>query len=461
MKTSINSIARVLLLPFIFLFTYSCEDFTETDMPQSQLIASAVFEDVSTANAALSDIYARLREGSVSAGTQLGGTTLLANYADDMDFYGTNVDIEQFNKHTVLPSNTLLANLWNTSYGEIYAANALIEGVQNSTVIIGEDRNRLLGEAMFIRAFIHFYLVNIYGDIPYITTTNYEANTTISKLAQTQVYELIVSDLSQAENLLPESYPSENRVRVNKSAALAMLARVYLYIEDYEKARDYSTAVINNSLYSVNPDLTSAFLKESSSIIWSFHPGIAGLNTKDARAYIFSSGPPTKVSLAVNLRNAFENGDIRQTSWIRTITDATDVWYHAYKYKKSSVTEPSQEYTIVLRIEEQHLIRAEARAILGDITGAQQDLNITRNRAGLANTNANTTASLKSAILQERRFEFFCEQGHRWFDLKRTGNAASALSQVKPGWQNTDVLFPIPETEILLNTNLLPQNPGY
>ncbi|WP_306349880.1 RagB/SusD family nutrient uptake outer membrane protein [Flavobacterium sp. '19STA2R22 D10 B1'] len=461
MKKLINLTARVLLLPFIFLFIFSCEDFTETDMPQSQLTGPAVFEDVSTANAALSDIYARLREGSVSAGTQLGGTTLFANYADDMDFYGTNVDIEQFNKHTVLPSNTLLTNLWNTSYGEIYAVNALIEGVQNSTVITGEDRNRLLGEAMFIRAFIHFYLVNIYGDIPYITTIDYEANTTVSKMAQTQVYELIVSDLTEAETFLPESYPSEYRVRVSKAAALAMLARVYLYIEDYEKARNYATAVINNSLYSVEPNLALAFLKESPSIIWSFHPGIAGLNTKDARAYIFSSGPPTKAALAVNLRNAFESGDIRQTSWIRTITDGTDVWYQAYKYKKSSVTEPSQEYTIVLRIEEQHLIRAEARAILGDITGAQQDLNMTRNRAGLPNTTANTTTSLKAAILQERRFEFFCEQGHRWFDLKRTGNAGTALSPIKPGWQNTDVLLPLPETEILLNSNLLPQNPGY
>lgn len=461
-KRSIVGITfQSLFFTFISLSFFSCDSYIETDMPKSQLTGTAVFEDLATANAALMDIYARLREGGIAAGTQLGATTLMANYSDDLDFYDTNTDIEQFNKHTILPSNTFLSGLWNTSYAEIYAINALIDGVNNSSAIKVEDRNRLLGEAMFLRAFIHFYLVNMFGDIPYVTSTNYEANTVVSKVSQAQVWESITADLLKAENILPETYPSTQRVRVNKSVVKAMLARVYLYTQDYSNAESYATSVINNGMYAVEPNPALAFLKESPSIIWSFHPGIQGQNTKDARAYIFSAGPPTKAALSTNFRNAFETGDIRQTAWIRTITNGTGIWYQAYKYKKSTLTEPSQEYTIILRIEEQYLIRAEARAILGNISGAQKDLNITRNRAKLPNTKANTLLSLKAAILQERRFEFFTEQSHRWFDLKRTGNAAIVLSPIKSGWHDTDVLLPIPETELLLNPNLLPQNPGH
>jgi len=452
---------QILLVMIALANLTSCSDFTEVDLPQTQLTGSTVFDNVGTAKAALADVYARLREQSMVSGTQGGGTCLLANYSDDMDWYGTNTNLEQFNKHTIIPSNTTLTALWNTSYGEIYALNAIIEGVQASTTITGEDRDRLLGEALFLRGFIHFYHVNMFGAVPYVTTTDYEVNTVIAKTPEADAWQKIIADLSQAESLLPESYPIEERVRPNKAVVQAMLARVYLYTANYDQAEAYATAVIDNGAYSIEPNPDLAFLKESPAIIWSFHPGLAGQNTKDARAWFFSSGPPIKSALSENLYNSFEPGDLRKTSWIKNVTNGTGTWHHAYKYKKNNATDSSEEYTILLRIEEQYLIRAEARAMTGDILGAQTDLNMTRNRAGLSNTLADTPETLKAAILNERRFEFFCEQGHRWFDLKRTGTAADALSAIKPGWQATDVLFPLPETELLLNPNLLPQNPGY
>ena len=110
---------------------------------------------------------------------------------------------------------------------------------------------------------------------------------------------------------------------------------------------------------------------------------------------------------------------------------------------------------------EQYLIRAEARANLGNAIGAQDDINKIRQRAGLNATTASTTAELLEAILNERRVEFFTEHGHRFFDLKRTTMLNTTLESVKPGWENTDRVFPIPEKELLVNPNLLPQNPGY
>lgn len=439
----------------------SCESFIEVDMPQSELTGNAVYEDVTTANAALADIYARMREGGVASGTSFGGTFLMANYADDMDFYGTNTLNEQFNKHTLLPTNANLLRLWNTTYGEIYAINALLEGVQSSAAITGEDRDRLLGEAYFLRAFNYFYLVNLFGDIPYVITTDYELNATIGKTSAAEVWNNIIQDLLLAESFLPESYPSSARVRANRATVHAMLARVHLYTLNYSQAEAYATLVIESGIYSIDTDPAAAFLKDSPSIIWSFHPGIAGQNTKDATTYNFTSGPPTKPTLSVNLYDSFENGDLRKTNWIAVISNPNGTWYRPFKYKLNAPTSESQEYTLLLRLEEQYLIRAEARAFNGNIPGAQADIDVIRTRAGLSATSAATQEELAAAILQERRHELFTEQCHRWFDLKRTGNAESVLSLIKPNWQMRDILLPLPEAELSLNENLLPQNPGY
>lgn len=452
---------RTALLAITLLAVQSCDEFTEVDLPQSQLTGESVFQNVTTAKAALADIYASMRNGGVVAGTQFGGTPLMANYSDDLVFYGGNPDIEQFNKHTMQASNLFLSILWDNTYTTMYAVNALLEGVRNSTAITGEDRDRLIGEALFIRAFLNFYLVNMFGDIPYVTTTNHEVNSQIGRTPQAEVWLSITNDLLQAKDLLPDSYPTTERVRPNKATVQALLARVYLYNANYAQAEAYASEVLSNQLYTWEIDAANAFLKDSPAIILSLQSGAAGLNTQDARSFIFSFGPPSKPAMSDELRNAFEPGDVRRTLWVRTITNGTDNWYQAYKYKKTTPTTPSQEYTILFGMAEQYLIRAEARAMQGNTMGAQQDLNVIRTRAGLPDTDADTPQDLMAAILRERRIELFTEQSHRWFDLKRSGTAGEVLSPIKPGWQNTDLLLPIPEKEILLNPNLLPQNPGY
>ena len=119
------------------------------------------------------------------------------------------------------------------------------------------------------------------------------------------------------------------------------------------------------------------------------------------------------------------------------------------------------EYSIVFRLSEQYLIRAEARAKQGDILNGKSDLDMIRNLAGLGNITAVTQQDLLDAILRERRVEFFTEHGHRFFDLKRANQLDTVLSVTKPGWNSFEALFPIPATELSLNPNLAPQNPGY
>jgi hypothetical protein len=460
MKTSIHTIVLV-LLAFTAVFLCSCESFTETDMPQNQLTSESVFNDVATANAALSDIYSRIRDEGVSSGSLTSLTPLMANYADDLTFYGTNVNIQAYNNHTVTPSTPYLSRLWRSAYAQIYAVNALIEGLKSTKTITGMEHDRLLGEAIFLRAYLHAFLVNMHGDIPYVTTTNYTINKSIGKTPVAQVWTTIIIDLTLAEELLPDKYATTGRVRPNKGTVTAMLARANLYAGNYTAAEAAATAVINNPQYIWVNNPALEFLNNSPAIIWSLHPGIPGVNTVDAKNFNFTSGPPSKAALSLQLYNAFETADLRKTLWIKTITSGGNNWHQAFKYKKTTNTGTSVEHTILFRLAEQYLIRAESRAKTGNIIGAQQDLNKVRNRAGLSNTTAGTEAELMVAIINERRFELFTEQGHRWFDLKRTGMATETLGAIKPGWRETDTLLPIPESEISLNHNLLPQNPGY
>jgi hypothetical protein len=286
-------------------------------------------------------------------------------------------------------------------------------------------------------------------------------NTIVTKTPQEQVWLNIINDLTKAESLLPTEYFSQEKVHVNKAVATAFLARIYLYRKDWTSAVDKSTAVIKNPAYIWVNDPSQEFLRQSTATIWALHPGSSGLNTKDARTFIFSSGPPSKASLSNSFVAAFEPGDLRRTNWIRTVSNSNGSWYSSYKYKKPLGTATSEEYTILFRLSEQYLIRAEANAHLLKLSDAQSDLNKIRNRAGLSNTTANTEAALLDAIAKERRFEFFTEQGHRWFDLKRTNKAAEVLGPIKPNWKDTQLVLPLPQSELLLNSNLLPQNQGY
>lgn len=459
MKTTIYTKKIIVLLSVCGLF--GCESFTEVDTPQSQLTTPAVFENAATADAAMTDIYARLREDGMVTGALGGLSSLMGNYSDEMQYFGSSTDIAQFNNHTIVPSNSLITSLWNATYGQIYAANLMLEGVRNSVALSAEDKMRLTGEALFIRAYLHFYLLNLFGDVPYVTTTDYTINAAILKTPQEQLWENIIADLTEAENLLPVAYATAEKVRANKAVATAMLARVYLYRQDWPNAVVKATAVIENPVYTWVSNPAMEFLRESTATIWALHPGVAGVNTKDARTFVFSSGPPAKPALSPAFVSTFETGDKRRNLWIRTITNSAGTWYCSYKYKKTLGTATSVEYTILFRLAEQYLIRAEAYAKMGNIAGAQADVNKIRNRAGLPNTAAATPESLLVAIAHERSVELFTEQGHRWFDLKRTGKAAEVLGSIKSGWQSTQLLLPLPQTELLLNYNLLPQNSGY
>lgn len=459
---AVNLISKTIICIAVLLLLYSCDSFVEVELPKSQLTNESVFQEFETADAALTDIYASLRTRGIFTGSGSGISNQLGNYADEL------ISIEKpsnsslsFYTNTLLPSNTQVALFWNSSYSQIYAANSIIEGVQQSTQLSDSQKKQLMAEAYIIRALLHFYLANIFGDVPYITHTDYKMNSTALRTQVSKIYELIIKDLLGAASILPSAYNSNERTRPNKFVALALLARVYLYNKSYVEASDTASAVINESgLYKLNSDISKVFLIGSTETIWQLQSGTAGTNTLEGSFFIFSSGPPSLVSLSNNLAGSFSAGDIRRSNWIKTVNNASSTWYHANKYKEKNATSPSKEYSVLFRLAEMHLIRSEARAQIGDFIGAKEDLDKIRNRAGLANSAAVTKSEILDAVTMERKWELFTEFGHRFFDLKRTGRLDTDL-EYKQGWNTTDMLFPIPEAELNTNLNLLPQNKGY
>ena len=273
----------------------------------------------------------------------------------------------------------------------------------------------------------------------------------------------MVADLERAIDLLPELYVTPDRVRVNRYAAMAFLARAALYSGDRERALTLSNDVLDRTdLYSWEEDLDEVFLKGSKGTLWQLKPVSSGGNTLEAQTFIFESGPPiNQGALTQSFMDGFAPGDQRAVHWTRGITNGTTVWYHPYKYRANAPTGSSVEHSVVLRLGELYLIRAEARMQSGDLDGAMADLNKIRGRAGLSDLEGLDRMSLEVALLQERRYELFTEFGHRWFDLKRFQKAGEVLGPLKPNWREYHLLFPIPQSELLANPNLNPQNDGY
>ena len=456
------SLIAFLLLP-LFYVAIGCEGFVEVDRPSGQLTTQAVFEDKTTATAALLNIYAQLRDDGMLTGSNLSITSNMAAYADDFNFYGiaSNTTLNFYN-NTLLASNGQVASWWQSAYRQIYAANAVIEGVLASGSITTTDKGELVAQAVFLRSLIHFNLANLYGDIPFAATTDYELNKDLGRTPVSQVYSFIVTDLLSAAQSLPEEYPAPDRTRPNRATVMALLARVYLYQGAWQEAATAASYVIGNTqLYNLPTDLGSTFLNDSPSTIWQYSPALPGDNSAEGGAFIIATTPPDNLAMSSSLLDSFEPGDLRRQAWVGSITDGTTIWYYPFKYKQKYMTVASVESSILFRLSEQYLIRAEAQAHLGELTAAATDLNTIRNNAGLPAISPVTEQQLLQAIVQERRVELFGEGGHRFFDLKRTLLLDTVLGGLKPGWQSTDQVLPIPESELLLNPNLAPQNAGY
>lgn len=467
MKIQLKNIAIICSL----MLSISCKKFVEVEAPPTSLTAKNVYTSDATAIAVLTGIYATMSNGTIAEG--LSGISIRTGLSsDELTLWSASTDklLQLLYRNALTSQQTV--DFWLTMYGRLYTVNSALEGLSKSVGLNPIVKQQLMGEALFLRAFFYFYLVNIYGDVPLVLTSDYTANAVAPRNSTDQIYKQMIEDLNSALSLLSDKYPSstittstDERIRPTKWAALSLLARVYLYTGDWAQAEAKASEVINHtSLFSLN-SLNEVFLKNSSEAIWQLQTVSSDWNTEDGFRFILPGAPSDFFPVYASnfLLSSFEANDQRKANWIGNIDDAGTTYYYPYKYKvwlSSDIT----EHLMVLRLAEQYLIRSEARAQQGKISEAQDDLNAIRQRAGLDPTAANDNSSLLTAVLHERQVELFTEWGHRWFDLKRAGMADVVMATVTPqkggAWNPNWKLYPLSFQDIQLNPNLK-QNQGY
>ncbi len=294
----------------------------------------------------------------------------------------------------------------------------------------------------------------MFGDVPLILSTDYRVNRVAKRTPVAEVYNAIVSDLSLAEKDLLTDYSAsfDERIHPNSRAASAMLARTYLYLGKWAEAEAAATKCISDTQFGLT-DLNSVFLTNSEEAIWQLMNPDPAINTHEGSVMSLESVPYV-VALSQGVFSGFELNDLRKEAWTGVYTSSAGIDYpYAYKYKVKYQYEPITEYYMILRLAEQYLIRAESRIQNGNISKGIEDVNVIRARAGLGLLDG-TVLTKEEALLaveRERRYELFAEWGHRWFDLKRTNRANVILSPLKADWQEKDILFPIPQAEVVAN----------
>ncbi|WP_316797786.1 RagB/SusD family nutrient uptake outer membrane protein [Pedobacter frigidisoli] len=465
----------------------SCKKYVNIEDPKDQLVTSSVFTTDATATAAMVGIYSDMNAFNYQFANVLTSFTC-AMAADEFVYGSTLANFDEFKNNALTPGNTYVGLMWSTPYNFIYRANAVIEGVTASTTLTPAVKNQLLGEAKFVRAFCHFYLVNFFGDVPLILNTDVLTNTSKARTPKAEVYASVIQDLKDAKQLLVLAYPGNaERIRPNKTAATLLLSRAYLYTGSNALAETEATEVIATTgqyslLNNTDPNnaahISKVFLKNSNEAIWQLQVvnTLNGRNTWEGNTIVSTGVPLYRLTKgALGLENGFEAGDRRYTNWVGQYSSAAvppvqHTFPFKYKVRLGTAGAAATEYSMVLRFAEAYLIRAEARTQLNRLGDAKDDLNIIRNRAGLAPlTTAASQAIAMAQVEQERRVELFSEWGHRWFDLKRwkstSGDAAKTraddvLSLTKTGWKSTAIWFPIPVEAMRTNPNMV-QNPGY
>lgn len=453
----------------------ACEEFLEIPAPTNSVTGETVFLNKGTIDKLMNNMYYNWAQSS----------GIVVQYARSAEFFsdnaynptGTSFYPEMTGQLTP-ETSTMSSGLWGIWYTTIYGANLILEGLPDAPGITDEAvRDAYMGASLTIRAAAHYYLARTFGDVPINLTADVAENSFKPRAAVAEVYAQVIADLNEAMTLLPETGAGNKRYIDNKYIPQALLARVYTTMGNWTAAETAANAVIASGQYQLVTDLADVFYRPSKEVISSLGNTWAFSAVYQDRALTGTSFDPVNTfgqgsypALSEDLLNSFETGDNRKTIWVNLENSGgysnPNNRYFSIKFLNTAVPVQAgkeQDY-VFIRLAEMYLIRAEARArkTSPDLTGAASDLDLIRNRAGLANTTATTQTDLINAIIKERRVEFFHEGGYRWDDLVRTGTADAVISALpwKINWDSYKTLWPIPLAQVNLNSNL-EQNPGY
>lgn len=459
----------------VALFATSCDDFLvkEPILDQSTEITLSTFDGL---NNAVAGAYGPLA-GETWYGpnfvfyTEMGSGNGKKPTEGDFDS-GRMGEAYNLNYNA---SSTL--GLWRYGYYVISAVNNVLDAMEtvDLTGIDAQDVNNLKAEALFLRALAHFDMVRLYAQpygyqpqgpgIPVVLKTDPAGKPARNTVAE--VYAQIEADLKEAEGLMADDFKREGvtdyKAAVTKPAIQAMLSRVYLYMEEWSNAAAYATKVIDNSAFEMwtADEYADAWKADvgTSEVIFEVYGNKS--NAYDAYwtspSWMSSPGGYADCGTSTDLVNLYEADDVRN-QWQQA--EGYDDLYWTIKYAGKGMATPDYSNTIVLRLSEMYLNRAEA-VVNGASGDAVADLNVIT-----AARNASPyLAVTKEDVYNERRKELAWE-GHLWFDLSRWGKGITRVDYVgDPTNQNVPAhgyqfAFPIPKRELDVNENLV-QNEGY
>jgi len=458
--------------------------------PISQIGASNFYKTPSDLLNAVNGAYGALQ----LPGQYTEDYYFLADYPDDDIESGLSAstnDFDQFERFYSNSANIYIAPAWTDGYKGILRCNNIISQAPNITMD-ATLKARYVGETKYLRALMYFNLVRIFGDVPLITTplnTISEAYD-YGRTPVADVYTQIVKDLTDAEVSVPVTYTGTDIGRVTKGAVQTLLGQVYLTQHNYNGAVTELSAVVASNVYKLLPVYADVFNPangNNAEIIFAvnYKKGGIGEGSPFVNAFLPTGGIPTLVTIGTtgnrmngskDLYFAYEPGDLRRAISVDTsFIDGTGKLVKTVFTRKYLDTPPTDKDGdndwYVHRYSDALLMYAEALNETNQTPLAHTYLNLVRTRAGLPSKSGLTQAAMRLALEQERRVEL-CFEGHRWFDLIRTGRAitvmnayfikyniqlSGAVVQVQP----FQLIQPVPLSQIQANPAKMTQNPGY
>lgn len=392
-----------------------------------------------------------------------------------------------------------LRSVFTWNYAGVTRCNYILE---NQNKIDFEGKDKIIAEAKFLRAYYYFQLVKYFGDIPLVIDERLGVDevTELSRTPKADVYAQIEKDLTDASTVL--DWTSAIKGKVTKGACLSLLGKVYLYQDKFTESANTLDEVINNGLYSLISDYNDLFSVanegHSETVFDVEYSGLEGgsygclhcLEGNAAPGYqgirqwngpVYGDGNSYNLPTQ-DLYDAFDAGDLRRDAtvldidaFIAGLPNPQDITYaegggghtgyynNKYIKRQGEIGLPDNDLTSpvnyrLIRYADVLLMAAEAhnRKAGADASTAQKYLNEVRTRVSMPDITTSGT-QLTEDIWTERRLELSCE-GHRFFDLVRTGKAADAIDGFVTGKHE---LFPIPAVEIELAGGNWPQNPKY
>lgn len=457
----------------ISLVLSACSERLELS-PVTEKAATSFYSSEQELESAVTGVYAQLQNGGlygldlIGVGEISGEDSFEEIAANDGGRFG------QLDDFSTNAGNDLVGDIWRESYEGIQRVNVVLNRITDIDYADPSLKTTRIAEMQFIRGLLYFNLVRLYGDVPLVLveTENPSDFFGQGRTPADQVYGQIEADLNAAIQSLPTEKVSG---RPAKGAAQALLGDVQMTQRKYSEAVTNLAAVVNSGLYSLAPSTSEIFgpaNEGNSEVLFEiqFASGVSGNTEGSPAASQFRPSGTTANAKGHNLPStefvdSYDDNDTRKTDYVG-LDAAANPFYFSLKYEVSptGINDGGSDY-YVIRYADVLLKYAEALNESGSTSEVAQYINLVRNRAGLENTTATSQAELRVAIEKERRFEFIGE-GHRWFDLKRFGNAVETMNKwFSENGKNVvidedNLLLPLPQSQIDTDPALT-QNPGY